>query len=311
MIIYEIESVTKKKNKKKIAIVIIIAILFVVLSVFGAIQLANHLHNPKNIAQNENQTEGTQLVESEKLNQTEEQPKEENNNTEEQPEKQDNPQGSLSEEQIEAINHIYNSDEKRAFLTFDDGPSYSVTPKILDILKEENIKATFFVLGTMVKSNPEVLKREYEEGHYVANHGYSHVYKNVYKNENAPLEEYKKTNKLIQETLNNSNYESNVFRFPGGSVGGYYNDIKKKAKEVFQKNHIACLDWNALTYDADGAKTKEEIIKNLKNTCKNQNSVVILMHDAPNKDITAETLPDVIDYLQKQGYTFCSLYDIL
>ncbi len=309
MVMYQIESVTKRKNKKKIAIIIIIAILFVMLSIFSAIQLANYLHNKENIAQNENQTEGTTLAEGDKVSQSEEQKDKENNNAEEQTEKQNI--GSLTKEQINAINHIYSSDDKRAFLTFDDGPSYSVTTKIIDILKEENIKATFFVLGTMVKSNPEVLKREYEEGHYIANHGYSHVYKKIYKNENAPLEEYKKTNKLIQDALGNPNYQSNVFRFPGGSIGGYYDDIKKKAKKVFDQNNIAYLDWNALTNDADGADTREEIMENLKNTCGNQSSVVILMHDAPNKDLTAETLPDVISYLKKQGYTFCSLYDIL
>ena len=299
MMLYGIESVDKKKGKKKWILVIIIAILVIALSIFGAIQVANYLNPQKNIAQNE----------EEKINSTNNQQENEKNNK--QKEKANETVGKLTEEQIQAINHIYNSDEKRAFLTFDDGPSYSVTPKILDILKEENVKATFFVLGTMVKSNPEILKSEAEEGQYIANHGYSHIYKNIYKNETAPLEEYKKTNELIQDALKNPNYESNVFRFPGGSVGGYYDKIKKKAKKVFIENNIAYLDWNALTYDADGANTKKEIMENLKNTCGNQNSVVILMHDAPNKDLTAKTLPDVISYLKEKGYTFCNLYDIL
>ena len=299
MMLYGIESVAKKKSKKKWIFIIIIAILVIALSIFGAIQLVNYLNTQKNIAQNE---EG-------KTNSANNKQENEQNNKQE--ENANETVGKLTKEQIQAINHIYNSDEKRAFLTFDDGPSSSVTPKILDTLKEENVKATFFVLGTMVKSNPEILKREAEEGHYIANHGYSHIYKNIYKNETAPLEEYKKTNKLIQDALENPNYNSNVFRFPGGSVGGYYDKIKKKAKKVFTENHIAYLDWNALTYDADGASTKEEIMKNLKNTCGNQNSVVILMHDAPNKDLTAKTLPDVISYLKEKGYTFYNLYDIL
>lgn len=299
MMLYGIESVAKKKSKKKWIFIIIIAILVIALSIFGAIQLVNYLNTQKNIAQNE---EG-------KTNSTNNKQENEQNNKQE--ENANETVGKLTKEQIQAINHIYNSDEKRAFLTFDDGPSSSVTPKILDTLKEENVKATFFVLGTMVKSNPEILKREAEEGHYIANHGYSHIYKNIYKNETAPLEEYKKTNKLIQDALENPNYESNVFRFPGGSVGGYYDKMKKKAKKVFTENNIAYLDWNALTYDADGASTKEEIMKNLKNTCGNQNSVVILMHDAPNKDLTAKTLPDVISYLKEKGYTFYNLYDIL
>lgn len=299
MMLYGIESVAKKKSKKKWIFIIIIAILVIALSIFGAIQLVNYLNTQKNIAQNE---EG-------KTNSANNKQENEQNNKQE--ENANETVGKLTKEQIQAINHIYNSDEKRAFLTFDDGPSSSVTPKILDTLKEEKVKATFFVLGTMVKSNPEILKREAKEGHYIANHGYSHIYKNIYKNETAPLEEYKKTNKLIQDALENPNYESNVFRFPGGSVGGYYDKMKKKAKKVFTENNIAYLDWNALTYDADGANTKEEIMKNLKNTCGNQNSVVILMHDAPNKDLTAKTLPDVISYLKEKGYTFYNLYDIL
>ncbi len=218
---------------------------------------------------------------------------------------------SLSKEQLNAISNIYESKEKRAFLTFDDGPSSTVTPKILDTLKQEDVKATFFVLGTMVKSNKEILKRENEEGHYIANHGYSHVYRSIYANENNPLEEYNKTNKLIQEALNDENYHSNVFRFPGGSVGGYYDKIKTKAKKKFEKNGIAYLDWNCLTNDSDGADTKNKIMKNLKETSKNKNSIVILMHDAPNKDLTAQTLPDVIDYLKGKGYSFKSLYDVI
>ncbi len=296
MMLYGIESVAKKKSKKKWIFIIIIAILVIALSILGAIQLVNYLNNQKNVAQKEKEQINSPI-----------------NNQQEKQQEENTSQnvGKLTKEQIQAINHIYNSDEKRAFLTFDDGPSSSVTPKILDTLKKENVKATFFVLGTMVKSNPEILKREAKEGHYIANHGYSHIYKNIYKNETAPLEEYKKTNKLIQDALENPNYNSNVFRFPGGSVGGYYDKIKKKAKKVFTENHIAYLDWNALTYDADGASTKEEIMKNLKNTCGNQNSVVILMHDAPNKDLTAKTLPDVIHYLKEKGYTFYNLYDIL
>ena len=163
----------------------------------------------------------------------------------------------------------------------------------------------------MVKSNPELLKREKEEGHYIANHGYSHIYKNIYKNEKEPLEEYKRTNNLVKQALEDDSYECNVFRFPGGSVGGYYDEIKSKSKKVFHENGIAYLDWNALTSDADGAKTEAEILKNLKDTCQGKNSVVVLMHDSPNKSLTAKSLPKVIKYLKEQGYSFKNLYDIL
>ena len=81
---------------------------------------------------------------------------------------------NLTEVGIENMKHIYSADTKRAFLTFDDGPS-SNTNQILDILKEKGIKATFFVLGSNVEKKPEIVKRMYDEGHFIANHGYSHV----------------------------------------------------------------------------------------------------------------------------------------
>lgn len=76
----------------------------------------------------------------------------------------------LTEEQLQAIENIYSQEEKSVFLTFDDGPTQAVTPFILDLLKQENIKATFFVLGNRAKANPELIKREFDEGHYIANH---------------------------------------------------------------------------------------------------------------------------------------------
>ena len=297
MVMYSIKVVKKKKKRKQAIILLIITIILLCLAVFGGIKLAEHKH----LAGNNNPIDFTGQNDKNQVN-NEEAP------SQNEPSKNVNIQ-KLTNEQINSINNIYKSNTKRVFLTFDDGPSSAVTPDILDVLKNENIKATFFVLGTMVKSNPEIIKRERLEGHYIANHGYSHVYKKVY--ENKPLEEYKKTNDLIQKALNDNNYQSNVFRFPGGSNGGYYDDIKTKAKQILKKNGVAYLDWNALTNDSAGATTEEEMLKNLKSTSKNKNSIVVLMHDAPNKKQTAKTLPKIIKYFRDNGYTFQNLYDIL
>ncbi len=331
MVMYSIKVVKKKKKRKQAIILLIITIILLCLAVFGGIKLAEHKHlagnnNPIDFTgQNDkNQVNNKEPNESNNQNNENNQLIENNNeengqnnvvNNEEAP-SQNEPSKNvniqkLTNEQINSINNIYKSNTKRVFLTFDDGPSSAVTPDILDVLKNENIKATFFVLGTMVKSNPEIIKRERLEGHYIANHGYSHVYKKVYENENKPLEEYKKTNDLIQKALNDNNYQSNVFRFPGGSNGGYYDDIKTKAKQILKKNGVAYLDWNALTNDSAGATTEEEMLKNLKSTSKNKNSIVVLMHDAPNKKQTAKTLPKIIKYFRDNGYTFQNLYDIL
>ena len=209
------------------------------------------------------------------------------------------------------VDNIYNGEEgKRVFLTFDDGPSKSVTPHILDLLKFHNIKATFFVLGSRVKLNPDIVKREYNEGHYIANHGYSHKYSSIYAKPENVIEEYNKTEAEIRKALNNQNYSSHLFRFPGGSIGGEYNKIKKSAKKQLKEKQIAYLDWNALTSDAAGANTKEKILKNMKKTVGNYQNVVLLMHDAPDKKLTYETLEDVITYLTEKGYSFKNFNNI-
>lgn len=337
---YRIEVVEKKRKRKLIILIAIIIPILMALAVFSGIKVAEHEYlskreNIMNFSQEKNYNNAPNTPNNENNNSSEgekgnnnqaivnnnkenEQTNIETGETSKQNEvDQQTPSNpisqnqALTDSQIKAINSIYSSDTKRVFLTFDDGPSSTVTPTILDTLKKENIKATFFVLGTMVKSNPEMIKREKEEGHYIANHGYSHVYKKVYANENKPLEEYNKTNELIQNALNDPTFQSGVFRFPGGSNGGYYDDIKTKAKKVLEKNHVAYLDWNCLTNDSAGATTEEEMLKNLKSTAKGKNSVVVLMHDAPNKKQTAKTLPKIIKYFKDNGYTFQNLYDIL
>ena len=219
---------------------------------------------------------------------------------------------SLNQQELIRFDNIYKHQEnKRVFLTFDDGPSTSVTPYILDLLKQENIKATFFVLGTKVEANPDILKREYNEGHFIANHGYSHKYKDIYSSTQAVLDEYNKTNQAIKNALENQNYNSLVFRFPGGSTGGPYDELKKEAKELLRQNGIASLDWNALTNDAAGANTKEKIMQNFYSTVEGKTSVVILMHDASDKILTYECLPEMIKYFRDNGYTFQNLYDVI
>lgn len=218
----------------------------------------------------------------------------------------------LNEEEINSINSIYkHQDNKRVFLTFDDGPSKTVTPYILDLLKQENVKATFFVLGTKVEANPDLVKREYEEGHFIGNHGYSHKYRDIYSSTQAVLDEYNKANNIIATALGIPNYNSLVFRFPGGSSGGPYHDLKQEAKQTLKENGIASLDWNALTNDAIGSPTKEKIMETFYNTVQDKTSIVLLMHDASDKILTYECLPEMIKYFKDNGYEFKTMYDVI
>lgn len=166
----------------------------------------------------------------------------------------------------EQITNIYYSEEKVAYLTFDDGPSKNITPQILDILKQENVPATFFVLGSRVELYPDLLKREYDEGHYIANHGYSHKYSQIYASKDTVFEEYVKCENAIRNALNNQVYNSYLFRFPGGSSGGRYASIKTEAKELLRNYGINYTNWNCLTGDAEGKTTPEALMGCLQET---------------------------------------------
>lgn len=102
-----------------------------------------------------------------------------------------------------------------------------------------------------------------------------------------------------------------MFRFPGGSKGGKYRNIKNDAVNVLNENNILHVDWNALNGDSEGKKTREEMMQYLKETIGNKQTVVILMHDAGDKTLTYEMLPEVIAYLREQGYSFKNFYDII
>lgn len=218
----------------------------------------------------------------------------------------------LSDEQYNNIINIYHqASEKTVYLTFDDGPSENITPLILDLLNQEKIKATFFVLGTNVDKYPELVQREYFEGHFIANHGYSHKYSEIYESPETVLNDYTQCEQSVKRALKDDNFTSKVYRYPGGSNGGKYHDIKNAGKELLKENHIAYLDWNALTRDAEGTPTHESIIENLQETVEEKNVVVLLMHDSSSKALTYESLPDVITFFRDKGYTFKTLYDVL
>lgn len=301
----ELESANGNNRKKIIIIIVLTVLTIIVLSLLGI--YAANMYNIKYISKQKRKNgiinSTNQLKQNFNTNQII------NTEIKEQKEKIKLPQ--YTEEAKNKMKNIYNTEKKIAYLTFDDGPSKAVTPLILDLLKKENIKATFFVLGSNVNANKDILIREYNEGHYIANHGYSHQYSKIYKSEQEVLNEYNKTEKSIQSALGIDEYSSHLFRFPGGSTGGKYSKLKSKAKQTLHENNISFIDWNCLTKDAEGIQTKESIIENLKKTSDGKSSLVILMHDAETKILTYETLQDVINYLREQGYEFDNFYSIM
>ena len=208
------------------------------------------------------------------------------------------------------IKKIYYSDEKVVYLTFDDGPSNAITPGVLDVLKEENVPATFFVLGKCVKQHPELVKREFEEGHFIANHGYTHTYSQIYRSSQTVYDEYIQCEQEVQTALDNPRYHTRLFRFPGGSSGGKYNSLKQQAKQYMWSQGIANTNWNALTGDAEGLTTPNQLYNRMVETVGRQGSIVLLMHDAADKKGTLECLPRVIQFFRDKGYTFKNFYEI-
>lgn len=194
---------------------------------------------------------------------------------------------------------------KTAYLTFDDGPTKSVTPKILDTLRRYNIKATFFEVGSLIESNPDMARRVYEEGHLIANHSYAHNYSALYAQQEDFISEVTKTEQLIK----NITCEENIFklfRYPGGSYdAGTWGHKKQLYKQVLADMGYYYCDWNALNADAEGGvKTAAQLVESVKQTTQGKEDVVILMHDAAAKKETAAALADIVEYLISQGYEF-------
>ena len=198
--------------------------------------------------------------------------------------------------------------KKVVYLTFDDGPSETVTPKILDILKTENVKATFFVLGNSIDSSEEsknILKREVSEGHSIGNHTYSHNYSYLYPNRIINVENFmddiEKANKSIKAVLG-EDFVVRAIRFPGGYMS--WKD-KDGINDILKEKGYYHIDWNSLSKDAEGGyKSSEQLLEEVKSSVSGRDKAVILMHDNYGKEETAKALPEIIDYLKEQGYEF-------
>ena len=173
--------------------------------------------------------------------------------------------------------NIYKSDgHKIAYLTFDDGPSSNTTPKILRILDDYNIKATFFILGSNAIIRPDLVRMEVKDGQSIGNHTYSHEYKYIYSNTNAFIRDINKCDTLLKSIIG-SGYNSKLLRFPGGSFGAKMAPFRVSIK----KAGYHYVDWNDLTGDSEGQNISvNKLLNNIKNYTKEKEHVVILMHDA-------------------------------
>lgn len=204
------------------------------------------------------------------------------------------------------------NDEKEIFLTFDDGPSEN-TSNILKILKEQDVHATFFVLGSQLKNNPknqQLLKDEIDSGNAIANHTMSHDYKKLYPSNNVNvsvfMKEINENNAQMKEILG-ENFDTRVLRMPGGYMSRkYYRDPHlKQLNEEMDKEGIISIDWDAETGDAESnTYSVDYLISRARRSVNTEKHVILLMHDAAAKKSTVKALQAIIKMFKDNGYKF-------
>lgn len=190
------------------------------------------------------------------------------------------------------------------YLTFDDGPSVECTGKVLDILAENGIKATFFVVGrnSDTEKKRQLLKRIVDEGHTIGIHSYSHDYKQIYASVEAFLEDF---NKIYHWVYKTTGIKPEIFRFPGGSVNNYNANTRREIITEMTRRGFRYFDWNVAAMDAvENGISAEKIESNILDHAKNVTRGVVLMHDSTRMNSTVEALPSIIAGLKEQGFIF-------
>lgn len=186
------------------------------------------------------------------------------------------------------------------YLTFDDGPSTKNTARLLDILKEENVKATFFLTD---KTNTDYLiKRMYDEGHTIGLHTASHNYKYIY---SSTTNFIKDIEKIQEKVARITGEKSSIIRFPGGSsntVSSFNPGIMCTLSNMVIEKGYHYFDWNVSSGDAGGSRSKKNTYRNVTNNLSKNRANVVLMHDI--YDSTVDAVKDIIKYGKDDGYTF-------
>lgn len=191
-------------------------------------------------------------------------------------------------------------EEKIVYLTFDDGPVPKITERLLDILKQEEVPATFFVVGKEIIGREAILQRIYQEGHSIGLHSYTHNFSHVYASPYNFIEEMEQTEKKINEVLNTS-LDIKVIRFPGGSA----RRLTKAFLAQLENEGYKIFDWNIDLQDGiHPYLSAEALYKNALKCEDKSNRKFILAHCNSVNHTTCDALADIIRYYKKEGYVF-------
>ena len=184
------------------------------------------------------------------------------------------------------------------YLTFDCAPR-SNTMRILDILDEYGVKATFFLMGTDDQEAPEVMSQITSRGHAIGLYSYSGSYPEIYDSVASYLADFEKIYNWVYE---NTGVRAEIFRFPGGSVNSYNSKIYRELVGEMIRRNIIFFDWNHS--GGDNGSTADEIKSNVFATALGAERAIISLNDMVRSEAVADALPDIIGGLRDQGYSF-------
>lgn len=189
---------------------------------------------------------------------------------------------------------------KTMYLTFDDGPSEENTVRVLEILKERNIKATFFLVGENVKKHPEIAQQIVAEGHTIGIHCDSHDYEAIYASADSFIQDFESAHQIVYEV---TGVDAKLFRFPGGSINAYNDGVRDEIIEKMTEKGYIFYDWNASLEDAAKETTPEDLIVNGIGSTFGRKKVIMLAHDVVYD--TGICLNDLLDSFPE--YEMCPL----
>lgn len=193
---------------------------------------------------------------------------------------------------------VSSKEQKLIYLTFDDGPGHTVTENILDILKSENVKATFFVIGSKVAGRESTLNRMRSEGHSIGLHTFTHQYNKIYKNNECFVNEMNQAENTIK---NVTGISSKIIRFPSGSNG----HMDKPLMDELHSMNYKIFDWNLCLSDGINHNTPvNKLYKEGTEKCVNPNRIFLLAHCGAENKNTCTVLPEIIRYYKNLGYEF-------
>lgn len=188
-------------------------------------------------------------------------------------------------------------EQKEIYLTFDDGPSTKVTNRILDILKEEDVKATFFIVSDRAETRTETLRRIAQEGHTLGVHSKSHEYSEIYASDEALMRDVDACAAFIERTVG---VTPHVYRFPGGGTR-----FRERQTKLLENKGYRVVGWNAVCGDEEIPGASEEILyETAVKTSASKKPVVLLLHDSATHMATANALPRIIAHFREAGYVF-------